>query len=126
MNKKNLKITLIVVSAIVILGALLLILKPFGSKENNKFKLIEYYISKQEYESAQKLLESILLTDPENAKAKELLDFVINEKKNRENIATDENSNKNEPVIQQIVIVPKEAEQAKQLPTAKETDKNDK
>jgi len=125
-NKKNLKITLLVVLAVVIISALILILKPFGSKENNKFKLIEYYISKQEYESAQKLLESILLTDPENAKAKELLDFVINEKKNRENIATDENSNKNEPVIQQIVIVPKEAEQAKQLPTAKETDKNDK
>lgn len=106
-------------AAIIIIIAIVLLAGKNSKSDENRLKLAQYYLSKQDYEAAQRVLEGILLKNPENLKAKELLDLTIKEKLEKENSNNTKNSNNidSKPVVEkQIVIVQKEVEKPKELP----------
>jgi len=127
MNNKKVFIIVGIGLVIIIIGAIFLILNNSKS-DINRLKLAQYYLSKQDYESAQRILEGILLKNPDNQKAKDLLDLVVKQKLQNENILNSQN-NKNDleskPIIEkQIVVVQKQEEKPKELPTQTDNKEN--
>lgn len=95
------------------------------NSDANRLKLAQYYISKQDYESAQRVLEGILLKNPEDINAKQLLDLVIQEKVKSSMNKDSENTNLKDslskaPTEKQIIIIQKEVEKPKELPVKEE------
>jgi tetratricopeptide (TPR) repeat protein len=114
--------------AVIIALSIFFILRNVNNKDENRLKLAQIYLSKQDYESAQRILEGILLKNPENKEAQNLLDLVIKEKLQNENKSNSDNIDNNKAeskqiIEKQIVIVQKENPKPKELPNKEEQNK---
>ncbi len=121
------KTIIFTISSIIVIAIITFFLIKGGANKSidNRLKLAQYYLSKGDYNAAQRVLEGILLKDPENQKAKDMLDIVIKEKLHKENVSKSSDifdqlvKEKNEKTIveKQVVIVQKEIEKPKELPS---------
>lgn len=125
MDKKK-SLILIIASLVIIAVIAFLLVKPnFSKSEQNKLKLAQYYLSRQDYEAAQRVLEGILLKNPENKDAQNMLDLVIKEKLQNQTKDNLNSSNESKPIVEkQIVIVQKEIEKPKELPVKNDNNQN--
>ncbi|GAH59282.1 unnamed protein product, partial [marine sediment metagenome] len=94
MEKKHIIIIGLVLLAIILIGGLGL-LAISGSRQKardarlNSLKLASQYLERQEFDRALEILDKLLIADPEDAEAGELLDEILDKKKIAEKEAKD-------------------------------------
>ena len=94
MEKKHIIIIGLVLLALILIGSLGL-LALSGSRQKardarlNSLKLASQYLERQEFDRALQILDKLLIADPEDAEARELLDEILDKKKIAEKEAKD-------------------------------------
>ncbi len=126
MDKKKILIISIGAFAIIVIAAILLTKGIFTNTDENRLKLAQFYFAKQDYQSAQRVLEGILLKNPDNQEAKKMLDIVIKEKLNKESSLgsgdIDTKPDTKPTSTKNIIVIQKEVGKPKELPSSE--DKN--
>ncbi|MFN3412071.1 MAG: tetratricopeptide repeat protein [Exilispira sp.] len=124
-KKQTIFISAVIISLIIVSLFIFNKLKLNNSDEK-RLKLAQYYLEKQDYDSAQRVIENILFKNPDNQKAKELLDLVIKEKLQKATKNSNTELDQSKPVVEkQIVIVQKEIEKPKELPEVQQVKQNE-
>lgn len=112
--------------ALIIISLFIFNKLKLNNSDEKRFKLAQYYLEKQDYDSAQRVIENILLKNPDNQKAKELLDLIIKEKLQKVTKNSSTELDQSKPVVEkQIVIVQKEIEKPKELPKTQQDKQNE-